>query len=591
LLAVLGSGIAFHNSDLSPEEREIVERHFRGGAIRALFSTSTLAVGMNLPVKNVVLDHQRWEYLRRYGRWSLQEISRSEYENMSGRAGRLSLVEDFGRSILVTYSPFEADVWLQHFAGGEFGEIRPTLADAPLENHVLDLMASGLASSRTELEEMLLSSFTGWAHWAQKISRAEFSEALTKAVACGIGGGLLRALEGDQLEVTAVGRVCATKGIGVATGAALAKWATEAIGSTLHDLEVLLTVSLTPAGSDIYLALAGDERWRADYRGELLARVASAGATSRPVFARLATDLQSLEYDATKAIKKTLLMADWIAEVRTQDLENRYHIWAGAVRRTGEELGWLVDALAGVARASGWPDVRSRALGLLADRLMYGVIPDALPLAQLRARGVGRALLRRLVDGGFADPDALRTAGREAVAGVMKHKAAMTSLWAVVQRASPAAITLAASPSGAGFAEATPEKAPSGPALVVDLTAQRVTYRGHAIPTKPPHHLQRQSVLALAVLAARAGTIVTMTDLADEMKKVGRLNRRLVTPEPREIRYRVIRPFRRALAGVVAETEIEGLVENVPGAGLRLNAAGGARVVNSTSTRSSMSSS
>jgi hypothetical protein len=168
----------------------------------------------------------------------------------------------------------------------------------------------------------------------------------------------------------------------------------------------------------------------------------------------------------------------------------------------------------------------------------------------------------------------------------------MTSLWAVVQGPSPAAVTLVASSSGAGhFAEATPEEAPFGPALVVDLTAQRVTYRGHAIPTKPPHHLQRQSVLALAVLAARAGTIVTMTDLAHEMKKVGGLNRRLVTPEPREIRYRVIRPFRRALAGVVGEIEIERLVENVPGAGLRLNAVGDARVVSSSSTGSSMSSS
>jgi replicative superfamily II helicase len=38
LLEVLGSGIAFHNSDLSPEERDLVERHFRGGAIRGLFS-------------------------------------------------------------------------------------------------------------------------------------------------------------------------------------------------------------------------------------------------------------------------------------------------------------------------------------------------------------------------------------------------------------------------------------------------------------------------------------------------------------------------------------------------------------------------
>jgi helicase len=579
LLGVFAGGIAFHNSDLSPEEREIVERHFRGGAIRVLFSTSTLAVGMNLPVKNVVLDHQRWEYLRRYGRWSLQEISRSEYENMSGRAGRLSLVRDFGRSILVTYSPFEADVWLQHFACGEFEEIRPTLADAPLENHVLDLMASGLASSRAELEEMLLSSFTGWAHWAQKISRAEFSEALAKAVACALDGGLLRALEGDRLEVTAVGRVCATKGVGVATGAALARWAKEAIGATLHDLEVLLTVSLTPAGAAVYIALAGDERWRADYRGELLARVAAAGASSRPAFAHLAADLQSLEYDTTKAIKKTLLMADWIAEVRTQDLESRFHVWAGAVRRTGEELGWLVDALAGVARASGWPDARSRELDILADRLAHGVLPDALPLARLRARGLGRALLRRLVDGGFSDPDALRTAGREAVAAVLKHKAAMTALWAVAGGRPSDPMALVAANGGGRLADAAPDDEPPGPALVVDLTSQRVTYRGHPIPTKPPHHLQRQSVLALAVLAARAGTIVPMTDLAAEMKRIGRVGKRLVAPEPREIRYRVIRPFRRALAGIVADTEIEGLLENVPGAGLRLNVSGGARVV------------
>jgi len=581
LLGVLGSAIAFHNSDLSPEEREIVERHFRAGAVRALFSTSTLAVGMNLPVKNVVLDHQRWEYLRRYGRWSLQDISRSEYENMSGRAGRLSLVDDFGRSILVTYSPFEADVWLQHFAGGEFEEIRPTLADAPLENHVLDLMASGLASSRGELEEMLLSSFTGWAHWTQKISSGEFSEALQKAVACGLDGGLLRALEDGRLEVTAVGRVCAAKGIGVATGAALAKWAREAIAATPEELEVLYTVSASPAGSDVYIALAGDERWRADYRGELLARVASAGASSRAVFAHIAADLQSLEYDTTKAIKKTLLMADWIAEVRTRDLESHYRSWAGAVRRTGAELGWLVDALAGVARTSGWTDARSGVLDTLAERLAYGVKPDALPLARLRARGVGRALLRRLVDGGFADPEALRAAGRDAVAGVLKHKAAMTALWTAVEKPAPANKSISAGvPAGTGrLADADPEAEPPQPTLVVDLSSLRVTYRGHPIPTKPPHHLQRQSVLALAVLAARPGKVVTMAELAAEMQKLSRSDRRVVAPELREIRYKVISPFRRALAGIVPANEVEHLFENIPGTGLRLNAEGGAQVI------------
>ena len=238
LLEVLGSGIAFHNSDLSPEERDLVERHFRSGAIRGLFSTSTLAVGMNLPVKNVVLDGRKWEYLRRYGRWSLEDVTKSEYENMSGRAGRLSLVNDFGRSILVTYSPFEAEVWLRHYAGSDFEDIRPTLGDAPLEDHVLDVLASGLANTREEVEELLLSSFTGQVHWAQKISRDEFTDALTRAVEVCVGAGLAEQ-KGDALEINVVGRACATKGIGAKTGIVLARWARGAAAVTLSELEVL----------------------------------------------------------------------------------------------------------------------------------------------------------------------------------------------------------------------------------------------------------------------------------------------------------------------------------------------------------------
>src|SRR5262249_13678835 len=84
LQQVLQCSVAFHNADLSPEERELVERHFRSGSIRALFSTTTLAVGMNLPVKNVIIDGKRWRHFRRYDRWAIDKISKSEYENMSG---------------------------------------------------------------------------------------------------------------------------------------------------------------------------------------------------------------------------------------------------------------------------------------------------------------------------------------------------------------------------------------------------------------------------------------------------------------------------------------------------------------------------
>ena len=48
LLEVLEGGIAFHNADLSAEERSIVEKYFRQGEIRILTSTTTLAMGVNL---------------------------------------------------------------------------------------------------------------------------------------------------------------------------------------------------------------------------------------------------------------------------------------------------------------------------------------------------------------------------------------------------------------------------------------------------------------------------------------------------------------------------------------------------------------
>jgi replicative superfamily II helicase len=538
---------------------------------------------MNLPVKNVVLDHQRWDYLRRYGRWSLVDISRSEYENMSGRAGRLSLIKDFGRSILVTYSPFEADVWLEHFAGGEFDEIRPTLADAPLENHVLDLMASGFASSRAELEEMLLASFTGWVHWAQKMSRDEFSQALGKAVAAGLSGGLLRRIAEDRMEVTAVGRVCASKGIGVATGAVLARWAEASIGATADDLEVLMVASQTPAGHDVYVALPRDERWAADYRGKVLARATSAGASARPVFTEIATDLRSLEYETTKAIKKALLMADWIAEVPTQEIEGSYHTWAGAVRRIGEEYGWLVDALAGVARASGWPEARTRALDVLADRLTYGVLPDALPLARLRARGLGRALLRRLVDAGFRTRDELRNAGADKVREVLRNKAAFGTLWTAVSAPSTQAHASSPPPSSSRAADSptAPAEAAkaSEPVLTVNLREHRVFYRGVEIPTRPPNNLQRQPFLALAALAENVGASIALSDLAESMHRLGGLPGRAVTPEARDLRYRILRPFRRALKNTVVALELDRLVESISGDALRLNVSGPVSVV------------
>lgn len=589
LFHVLSNSIAFHNSDLSPEERSIVERHFRSGAIRVLFSTSTLAMGLNLPVKNVVLDGKRWQYLKRYSRWSLEDISKSEYENMSGRAGRLAHTKDFGRSILVTSSPFEADVWLRHYVGSDFEDIVPTLKEAPLENHVVNLLASGLAGRRDDLAELLLSSFTGHVHWNQKMSRDAFLEALDRALELCVGGGLVRRDKEGELSVTDLGRACASKGLGVDTGIALAEWAREARSAALTDLEVLAVVSLSPAGRDVYVNMTNNERFQFDYRGELLRRAYEAGASDRPVFARLAEDQSSVEYEPAKALKKATFLADWIEERRTKDIERQYHVWAGALRRVGEEYAWLVEALSAITQACGWPDPRCREIELLSDRLIHGVREDAVPVAKLRVRGLGRVLVRRLVAAGLATPDAVRAAGEEAVRKAVNHRGVFAALWAKLtgeeqQAKEPARyptpeleLLRVAEPIAVYGASEPPVEPPAQ--LIVDLRERRVTYRGRAIPTKPPNNLQRQPLLALAVLAERAGEVLTMAEVADGMFKLGGLRRKPVAPDAKDLRYKLQRPFKRALAGTDLETEVAHLFETMPGLGLRLNLGGMAQVI------------
>jgi len=76
--------VGYHNADLDPDERVLTERLFRDGFLRVLVSTTTLAIGVNLPSDLVIVrDVERWDQRARI------PIPTSEYKNAAGRAGRL----------------------------------------------------------------------------------------------------------------------------------------------------------------------------------------------------------------------------------------------------------------------------------------------------------------------------------------------------------------------------------------------------------------------------------------------------------------------------------------------------------------------
>ncbi|KAI5190077.1 antiviral helicase SKI2 [Nematocida minor] len=97
-------GVGMHHSGLLPILKEIIEMLFTTGALRVLFSTETLAMGLNMPARTVVIRTSK-KYnpeLRNY-----VDISVGEYTQMAGRAGRrgydikgTSILECTGQEIL-----------------------------------------------------------------------------------------------------------------------------------------------------------------------------------------------------------------------------------------------------------------------------------------------------------------------------------------------------------------------------------------------------------------------------------------------------------------------------------------------------------
>jgi len=84
LKEVFSKGVAFHHAGLGHGDRQIVEECFRNGLIKILVSTSTLAWGVNLPAKVVIIrDTYVYDALR-----GEREISPLDIIQMLGRAGR-----------------------------------------------------------------------------------------------------------------------------------------------------------------------------------------------------------------------------------------------------------------------------------------------------------------------------------------------------------------------------------------------------------------------------------------------------------------------------------------------------------------------
>ncbi len=98
-VAGLEAGLAAHHAGHVPPFKEAVEACFTAGLVKVVFATETLALGINMPARAVVIER-----MTKFNGERREFLTPAEYTQLTGRAGRRG-IDDHGTAI-VLWSPF-----------------------------------------------------------------------------------------------------------------------------------------------------------------------------------------------------------------------------------------------------------------------------------------------------------------------------------------------------------------------------------------------------------------------------------------------------------------------------------------------------
>src|SRR5215207_2223170 len=153
LIEMVSKGVGFHHAGLSQPIREIVEDSFKKGVIKLLIATPTLAAGVNLPARRVVLS----SFLRYdYDIGTNIPISILDYKQFCGRAGRPQY-DTFGEAIIIPESGMNSEELYDHYILGTPEPVNSKLFnEKALRFHILSTISTIPGMKKSELYDLFL---------------------------------------------------------------------------------------------------------------------------------------------------------------------------------------------------------------------------------------------------------------------------------------------------------------------------------------------------------------------------------------------------------------------------------------------------
>ena len=388
LAECISNGIAFHHAGLSSIQRETIEKNFKRGLIKTIVATPTLAAGVNLPARRVIIKNL-WRYSDAQG--YMMPISVMEIKQMMGRAGRPGY-DKYGEAILIARNKIEKERIWNDYIMADVEPIYSKLSSEPaLRMHLLAIISTDFATSWNEILQFMKKTF--YVHqlgmlpeekiWEiiDFLERNEFIESIGERWRATLFGRLTTNLYLDPL--TALKMKEALKG--------------KKVGSNFSYLHV---ISSTPDIRCLYTS----------HKDEWIEDKIKNEQFLLPVPSYYEPDYEFF----LSQVKTACLLQDWINEKKDDEMILKYNIGPGDIHAKVETAEWLLHAMQELARLFNFEAVPK--LAKLRLRVKYGCKEELLNLTQLK--GVGRVRARQLYKHGFKSISILRKASVGTLASI-----------------------------------------------------------------------------------------------------------------------------------------------------------------------------
>ena len=399
---LFSAGVAYHHAGLGGDIRHVVEDAFNRHFLRVVVATTTLAVGVNMPARRVIIADR---FLKDYDTGVDRELSIIEYKQMAGRAGRPGL-DPYGEAIIIARGAENVNMLIDKYIKGRPESVTSMLGES-LDDFLLGQFASGRVANTSDAVGLM-------SHTLAARQGIINEDRVRKAINSLVSLGFLED-RGGVLVPTGFGRTVAHSYLSVRTGLLFRHGLARAGGSYPGDFRMLALLALAREARPLVQVFKEEVEkyvgYYHAYRGVFL--------IDPGLFFIDRTRGGIDEYMIASYMKTVYLLNDWINEVDRDEISDKYGIGPGDLEGVVETYSWLAGSITRIARVLGVPWYGE--LNVLSERIEYGVKPELIPLMRVyKGSGLGRRLIRNLYDAGYRTLEDIASASPKEIADNIK---------------------------------------------------------------------------------------------------------------------------------------------------------------------------